>query len=279
LQRRRNQRPRTMKVEDRRGRSRPVRITFQRRYDNAAVLIQKQWRSFYYETNYLKTLLDVLLVQTAVRRWFAVRKVKHTRAAQQRLKRRHRYVVAASRRRIASRVARKSPVAASTQSLSDVSESKPPIVTPRGFAADNKAVLSSAECGSVTCSISDASDDGPAPMPYLSDHAKNGSRRWPEPARTNRKPPLPVSAPKVAVVTPRAWPPAKVSRYPEEYSGGSSTGSTSALSEDDVRHDPMSPIPANSPFVMDEGSPGGAKAILSMWRERDKKNSLAERKR
>jgi hypothetical protein len=251
----------------------------QRRYDDAAVLIQKQWRAFYYETNYLKTLLDVLLVQTAVRRWFAIRKVNHLRAIQQRLKRRHRYVVAVSRRRISSRATHHSPVAASTQPSSNASKSKPAIVTPKRFMAQSKPDFSSAQCGgSVTCSISDASDDAQGPISFLSDHKKNGSSRWSDATPFNRKPPLPVSTPKVAVVTPRPWPPAKVGRYAEEYSGGSSTGSTSALSEDDVRNDPASPTPAKLPFVIDEGSPGGAKAILSMWRERDKKNSSVEGK-
>jgi hypothetical protein len=223
----------------------------------------------------LKTLLDVLLVQTAVRRWFAVRRVRQMKSAQQRLKRRHRYVAAASRRRAASRVAPSSSVITPSP-VSVAVKSQPAVVTPRRFNPQPNTGVS-AECeGSVTCSTSDASEDGPALKSRPIGCGKAGPRKFEE-VRVNSKPPLPTSAPKVAVVTPKAWPPKASPRYPDDY-GGSSTGSTSALTEDDVRIETASPPPtAAAPCLIEEDSPGGAKAILSLWRERDKKNSAGRR--
>jgi IQ calmodulin-binding motif len=245
--------------------------------DVAATLIQKNWRSFYYETNYLKTLLDVLLVQTAVRRWFAVRRVHHMKAAQQRLKRRHRYVAAASRRRAASRVAPSSTAFTSSPVPSPLAgkvaaKSQPAVVTPRRYIADSK------DEGSGACSASsDASEDGPSLKARPCYGGKLGLRKFEE-VKVNSKPPLPTATAKiaVAVVTPKAWPPKANPRYPDDY-GGSSTGSTSALTEDDVRIETASPPPGTEPCLIEEDSPGGAKAILSLWRERDKKNSSSRR--
>lgn len=244
--------------------------------DAAATLIQKHWRSFYFETNYLKTLLDVLLVQTAIRRWFAVRRVRHMKTAQQRLKRRHRYVAAASRRRAASRVAPSSSVSTPSLVPSPLAgkvavKSQPAIVTPRRFHAHAKTGFSAEYEGSLTRSTGDASEVGPRPH----GHGKSGSRIFEE-VKVNSKPPLPTSAPKVAVVTPKAWPPKSNPRYLDDY-GGSSTGSTSALTEDDVGIETASPPPTSAPSLIEEDFPGGAKAILSLWRERDKKNSAGKR--
>jgi len=44
-------------------------------YEVAAVVIQARWRGFSAEMNFIKSLVDVLIVQTIVRRWLAIRRV------------------------------------------------------------------------------------------------------------------------------------------------------------------------------------------------------------
>jgi hypothetical protein len=48
-----------------------------RRKNVAAVIIQKSWRRFRDERMYIKSLVDILTVQTLVRSWIAERREKH----------------------------------------------------------------------------------------------------------------------------------------------------------------------------------------------------------
>lgn len=52
----------------------------------AAIIIQSKWRAFSGEMNYIRSLVDILIVQTVVRRWLAKREVSDLRSASVRSK-------------------------------------------------------------------------------------------------------------------------------------------------------------------------------------------------
>lgn len=258
--------------------------------DVAATKIQAMWRRAYAETEFLKTLLDVLLVQTAARRWFAIQKVKNMKSIKQRLKRRHRYAVAATKRRNAARFPPKSkplpPPSLPTLEVSNrhvpapsLAPSKPTVVTPKGVLSHFSPPVSSECSGSVTGSTSGGSEDDVQHVASRPSSAKaigTTSTIARDRPSYGVKPPLPSQSKALPVVTPKSF--SQGSWRRDGCHPTFSPGGASGVGEDDERTNAEIPSSLDhdevSPFGI-EDSPGGAKALLSLWRERDRKNSLA----